>query len=242
MAKFKDSYQELQDKVLLTGVEGEWHDLGNQKQYRAESGAILNWWESSKTINFQGDKDEAKIFEAAFDGPSEARPAASARKAVSAKEEETKIFIVHGHDATSLEQLELILFKLGLQPYILKDNDGESRTLIEALEQQIYDRSSFGIVLMTPDDFGYTKDQDDENRQPRARQNVILEMGMIMASLGRGRMMLLKKGNLELPSDMQGVIYEEFNDHVREVAVKLARRIKGAGIDIDDAKIASAAS
>ena len=65
---------------------------------------------------------------------------------------------------------------------------------------------------------------------------------MVMASLGRSRMVLLKKGNLELPSDVGGIIYLEFNDHVKEVAAKLAQRIKNAGIEIDDAKIAAAMS
>lgn len=56
--KFRGTYQELQDKVLLTGINGEWRELNNgQKQYKTEDGATLNWWESSKTIQFQGADD-----------------------------------------------------------------------------------------------------------------------------------------------------------------------------------------
>ena len=62
---------------------------------------------------------------------------------------------------------------------------------------------------------------------------------MVLASLGRNRMVILKKGALETPSDVDGVLRLEFNDHVKEVAVKLARRMKAAGIVIDDALIAS---
>ncbi len=54
MRKFRGSYQELQDMVLMTGVMGEWIDMGNHKQYREDNGAILNWWESTKTITMQG--------------------------------------------------------------------------------------------------------------------------------------------------------------------------------------------
>jgi len=113
--------------------------------------------------------------------------------------------------------------------------------LIEALEQQIYEEATFGIVLLTPDDYGYQKSKNDQDRQPRARQNVIFEFGMVLASLGRKRMVLLKKGTLEMPTDVSGIIYLEFNEHVKEVAVKLATRIKGAGIDIDEALIHNAA-
>ena len=136
-----------------------------------------------------------------------------------------------------MEQLELVLRRLGLDPFILQNNDGHSRTLIEALEMRIYDEAAFGIVLMTPDDYGYPKSNNDAERQPRARQNVILEMGMILASLGRGKMVILKKGNLELPSDVHGIIYLEFNEHVKEVAVKLATRMKSAGISISESLI-----
>lgn len=241
--KFMGSFDELRDKVLLTGVNGEWKDLGQQKQFRADTGAILNFWPSNKTINFQGNKDAATDLEYKLNSDVlDAGAGGTVRVAPSAKAAaETKIFIVHGHDTNSLDQLELILRRLGLDPYILQKNDGKSRTLIEALEQQIYSQSAFGIILMTPDDYGYTKTGTDADRQPRARQNVILEMGMVLASLGRERMVILKKGNLEMPSDVNGVIYLEFNEHVREIATKLAQRMKSAGIAIDDALIASAA-
>ena len=75
-------------------------------------------------------------------------------------------------------------------------------------------------------------------RQPRARQNVILELGMVLASLGRNRMVILKKQALETPSDVDGVLRLEFNDHVKEVAVRLASRMKAAGIAIDESLIA----
>jgi hypothetical protein len=70
--KFPGTYEELQDRVLLTGVFGKWSDLGNQKQYRTDDGAVLNWWESSKTITFQGATPAARKLEAMFFGTSSA--------------------------------------------------------------------------------------------------------------------------------------------------------------------------
>ena len=43
--------------------------------------------------------------------------------------------------------------------------------------------------------------------QPRARQNVVLEMGMLIARLGRTNVAILKKGHVEVPSDAQGIVY-----------------------------------
>lgn len=234
--EFSGSADDLKAYVLEKGVFGDWTDDGQGKHsFRSKGGGILNFWPHKGTIQCQGKAAPKTELEALF-GDDAAVPAPAVSRAPAA-DDRTKIFVVHGHDTAALEQLELVLRRLGLDPYILQNNDGQSKTLVEALEQQIYEEAAFGIILLTPDDYGYPKDRGEENRQPRARQNVILELGMVMASLGRDRMVLLKKGALELPTDVNGVIYLEFNDHVKEVAVKLATRMKGAGIDIDDTLI-----
>jgi len=64
--KFHGSYEALRDKVLRIGINGEWRDLGNQKQYRAHTGAILNWWQSTGTIFCQGNAAAAAEFKEQF--------------------------------------------------------------------------------------------------------------------------------------------------------------------------------
>lgn len=238
--EFHDGLEALRNLIHASGIRGEWTDDGSGKHtFKSQRRGTLNYWPNNGTVQCQGKSEPKAELEGIFTG---GRPTDSSRVIETPKNEKTKIFVVHGHDALTLEQLELVLRRLGLDPYILQNNDGESKTLIEALEQQIYKEAAFGIVLLTPDDYGYPKTKSDEDRQPRARQNVILELGMVLASLGRDRMVLLKKGALELPTDVTGIIYLEFNEHVKEVAVKLATRMKGAGIEIDDALIHSAAA
>jgi len=234
---FHDGIDALKEKIAASGIRGEWfEETGGKQVFRSKDRGILNYWPSKGTIQFQGKQEAQTALRDVIDG----RAPAVAVKSVSApKDSKTKIFIVHGHDTHALEQLELILRRLGLDPFILQNNDGGGNTIIEALEQQIYKEATFGIVLMTPDDFGFAKAKGSDGTQPRARQNVILEMGMVLASLGRERMAILKKGALEHPSDVDGVLRLDFNDHVKEVAVRLATRMKNAGIQIDDALIAS---
>jgi predicted nucleotide-binding protein len=98
------------------------------------------------------------------------------------------------------------------------------------------------VILLTPDDYGYSKAESEADRKPRARQNVILEMGMVMASLGRERMAILQKGALERPSDTDGILRIEFNDHVREIVPKLVQRLQAAGFQIDPQAIAAASA
>lgn len=237
--EYHDGVDALHALVDASGIRGEWSEDGSGKHtFKSQRKGTLNYWPHKGTVQCQGKAEPKAELEALFTSGGEFKTHTST---ATLKDDRTKIFVVHGHDTRALEQLELVLRRLGLDPYILQNNDGESKTLIEALEQQIYEESAFGIVLLTPDDYGYPRDKTDSDRQPRARQNVILELGMVMASLGRDRMVLLKKGALELPTDVNGVIYLEFNEHVKEVAVKLATRMKGAGIEIDDTLIHAAA-
>lgn len=234
--KFRGEPDEMKHLIASTGIAGTWDDKENCLSFRSRMGDVFNWYPSTGTFNFQGSKtpDFQSKITAAINNT-------SGLSAVLA-DSKTKIFIVHGHDKDSRDQLELVLMRLGLQPYILQNNDGGSKTIIEALENHIYKESAFGIILMTPDDYGYPKIKSDADRQFRARQNVILEMGMVMAALGRDKMAILKKGNLEMPSDADGIIRLEFNDRVQEIVPKLVQRLTEAGVPVDANKVAAAAA
>lgn len=243
MPDFHEGIEALKAKVEASGIVGNWtEEAGGKHVFRSRERGILNHWTATGRVNFQG-PDAAQgplkaIFAAAAPVPVAApAPAAPPAQPAANAAPRTKIFIVHGHDTVAMEQLELILRRLNLNPFILQNNDGGGNTIIEALEQRIYQESAFGIVLMTPDDFGYAKAGGVDHTQPRARQNVVLEMGMLFAALGRDRMAVLKKGALEIPSDINGLLRLDFNDHVKEVAVRLANRMKQSGIEIDDALI-----
>jgi len=242
--KFHGSIEELQAAVEATSIRGEWKTEGPGKHiFRSVTGAILNWWPSKGTLAFQGNTDEKTALEQSVEAvlgggviPAPVTP--GGQKAV-----KNQIFIVHGHDVDARDQSELVLRRLGLEPFILMNSTGGGKTIIEALEGHIgRDFSSdFGIVLMTPDDVGYTKKDGPDKAEPRARQNVILETGMLLSSLTRGRMALIVKGHLEIPSDLQGIIRLGYNDHIREIVPKLCQRLREVGFDID-ASLISAAS
>src|SRR5205823_8688152 len=184
------------------------------------------------TINVQGPAQATSELEQALSGvdkaPQKKRPSKPAAKSPA------QIFIVHGHDMPARDQLELVLHRLGLEPFVLMNSSGEGKTLIEALEGKIgRDYSSdFGIVLMTPDDFGYSKQDGPNKAEPRSRQNVVLETGMLLASLTRARMAIIVKGHVEIPSDLQGIIRFNYNEHVKEIVPKLCQRLKEAGFDL----------
>lgn len=198
-SSFDGTIEQLKEKISAAGISGDWSEDGVGKHcFRSKKGGLLNFWPSKNSLQFQGKPEPKAELEAIFSGQAPSASVRAASNGGTAKnvDRRTKIFVVHGHDYTALEQLELVLRRLNLDPYILQNNDGESKTIIEALEQKIYEEAAFGIVLMTPDDYGYSKAKGESERQPRARQNVVLEMGMVFASLGRERMVILKKGAL----------------------------------------------
>ena len=65
--KFKGTYKELKKCISWTGIAGRWREHENrQKQYRTDDGAMLSWWESTKTLLFEGQKARIPKFKRAF--------------------------------------------------------------------------------------------------------------------------------------------------------------------------------
>lgn len=249
MPNFLGEIHELKAVVEATGISGTWTEHEhNQHRFAAKTGAILQWWDTKKKkLVFQGPKAASEAFEAAFNA-AVTSGASDSQTYHPAKEETdpsaTRVFVVHGHDEAAREQLERILMILGLEPFVLQNTAGDGLTIIEALERQIgkEPEAKFGIVLMTPDDVGYSKAAGSDKADDRARQNVVMEMGMLLSSLTREKVVVLVKGHVELPSDAHGIIYLHFNDHVKERATQLAERLAKAGFDIPAEKITKAAA
>jgi hypothetical protein len=116
-----------------------------------------------------------------------------------------KIFLVHGRDDAAKETVARFIERLGFDVVILHEQPNSGKTIIEKLERNVED-VGFALVLLTPDDIGASHGEADKP-QPRARQNVIFELGLFVGILGRHRVCALHKGALELPSDYQGVLY-----------------------------------
>ncbi len=141
-----------------------------------------------------------------------------------------KIFVVHGHDNEAKESVARYLEKLGLEPIILHEQPSSGRTVIEKFETYSGD-IAFSVVLLTPDDV-CADASAPENRTTRARQNVIMELGYFLGRLGRVRVCALYKGNVELPSDYQGVLYIDM-DSGGAWKAKLAQEFVEAKLPID---------
>ncbi|MFH1719612.1 MAG: TIR domain-containing protein [Planctomycetota bacterium] len=198
-------------------------------QMHLQNGAIVNCFDSGK-YNVQGKNTDTVI------------------KALSVKTEKgatkscrigsDKVFVVYGHDTVVRTELEAMLRRWGLDPIILDQLPSEGTTLIEKLEKY-YPNVGFAVVLATPDDEAYPKGKVDEKKY-RARQNVVLELGLLLAHLGRSKVAILLKDQevMERPSDIQGLIYIPFKtDLTREAGLLLAKEMAAQGYNIDVKKV-----
>ena len=140
----------------------------------------------------------------------------------------TRVFIVHGHDDASREMVARFITKLGLQPVILHEQANRGMSVLDKLIANA--NVGYAIVLLTPDDLGRAEPDSDE--EPRARQNVILELGYFLAKLGRERVFALRKEQVEIPSDYMGVIYGKL-DEGEAWRQELVREMRAVGYEID---------
>ena len=147
-----------------------------------------------------------------------------------------RIFIVHGHDEAMKQAVARTLEKIGLEPIILHEKPSEGRTIIEKFTN--YSDVSFAVVLLSPDDMAYPKDQTPENAKPRARQNVIFELGFFIGKLGRNRVLVLyqEEKNFEMPSDYSGVLYTPYDNSGRW-KFDLVKELKVCGYNVDANKL-----
>lgn len=138
-----------------------------------------------------------------------------------------KVFVVHGREEGPREAVARFLERLSFQPIILHEQAHQGRTVIEKVED--HSDVGFAVIILTPDDMGNLK---GEEPQPRARQNVLLELGYFIGKLTRKRVCTLKVGELEIPSDWRGVVDEPY-DAGGGWRQTLARELDAAEYEID---------
>lgn len=140
-----------------------------------------------------------------------------------------RIFVVHGRNNELKETTARFLEKLDLVPVILHEQTNKGKTIIEKFEE--YSDVGFAVVLMTPDDVGRLADED-KSLKFRARQNVVFELGYFIGKLGRMNVAAIVKGDIEIPTDINGVVYIGV-DNSEAWKLLLAKEIKAAGFNID---------
>ena len=144
-----------------------------------------------------------------------------------------KIFVVHGHDLISRDELvKMLEDRWNLEPIVLMDKPNQGKTVIEKFEDHSL-KVGFAFVILTPDDLGGLKSDFEKNEKdfsktlkPRARENVLLELGYFIGKLGRNKVCCLRKGEKLLPSDLHGIVDIPFTNSVKEIFLDIEKELK----------------
>jgi len=128
------------------------------------------------------------------------------------------IFIVHGHDEAALNSIRVFVHRAtGVMPVSLAEEAGKGATIIEKFEkfekfEETSSDASYVIVLLTPDDVGQTTNEYKAavEPSPRARQNVVLELGYFIGKIGRPNIVAVVDATVEKPSDLAGLSYVQY--------------------------------
>lgn len=144
-----------------------------------------------------------------------------------------RIFVIHGRDEVSrLRVVEVLRKATDAEPVVLMEQPNGGQTIIEKLEENLGQTAGFAVILLTGDDEGSL---EGETPKPRARQNVILELGFAMAALGRRNVTLLHDPDVEIPSDINGVAYYPLDND--EWKLRLLGDLKTTGFDVHHEKL-----
>lgn len=143
----------------------------------------------------------------------------------------SKVFIVHGHDNETKQEVARYIESIGLQTIILHEQASRSMTIIEKIEHYS-NEANFAVVLYTPCDLGRGILETKVHPKNRARQNVVFEHGYLMAKIGRKNVCALVKGEIETPSDISGVVYTPL-DTFGGWKNELMKELKACGYILD---------
>lgn len=206
------------------------------REYAGSIGLVLSSFSFSKNVrdlhqHIRGKVDKLESFLERLDLIPSSVAASTDGKALSGSTPlGDSVFIVHGHDNEAKQAVARMIEQLDLDAIILDEQPQAGRTIIEKFEEHAGE-VGFAIVLLTPDDVG-AKADDAENLNPRARQNVIFELGFFVGRLGRGKVCSLYKQEVEIPSDYDGVGYVEMdvNDGWQ---LKVAKELQSAELPVD---------
>ncbi len=156
------------------------------------------------------------------------------QQAGKASPERGVVFIVHGRDWGAKEATARLVEGQDLEAVILAEQPNGGRTLIEKFEAYAA-AAVFAIVLLTPDDIGGLATAPNDG-QARARENVIFELGYFVGQLGRDKVCLVRKGDVNILSDLHGVAFIPLDEHDAWKG-RVLREMDQAGIPIDMSRL-----
>ncbi len=148
-----------------------------------------------------------------------------------------RIIVVSGTDEEMNQALNGALTKLSLIPLVLCEEPSQGKKIVENFSRDYAD-VAFAVVLLSPDDFGYAKNEAATKRKLRPKQDVVFELGFLLGNLGKGNVLVFFRecANFEIPTDFEGIKFTAFDDR-DSWKLALIRELSNCGYNIDTHRI-----
>jgi predicted nucleotide-binding protein len=172
-------------------------------------------------------REKIRVLDAIDDRLDVYQPIPSHQKDSSPDLANAPIFLVHGRDLARRETVRRFLETVTDRAVVvLAEQPNRGQDVLGKLLSHAQ-QAAFAVVLLTADDIGGLNGGE---LSPRARQNVVFELGLFIGLLGRDKVAALNESTVELPTDFSGVAYIPVNGE--SWAMELARELKAAGIEV----------
>jgi predicted nucleotide-binding protein len=148
-----------------------------------------------------------------------------------------RIIVVSGTDEEMNQALNGALTKLSLIPVVLCEEPSQGKKIVENFSKDYAD-VAFAVVLLSPDDFVYAKNEAATKRKLRPKQDVVFELGFLLGNLGKGNVLVFFRecANFEIPTDFEGINFIAFDDH-DSWKLALIRELSNCGLAVDGDRI-----
>ncbi len=143
-----------------------------------------------------------------------------------------RIFVVCGTDDEMKQAITNALIKLWLVPLVVCEEPSQGRKIVERFAD--YKDVCFAVVMLSPDDFAYAKEDSPTKRRLRPKQDVVFELGFLIGKLGKDHIIVLYRecSNFECPTDFEGLKLAAFDDR-ESWKLALIRELTNCGYTVD---------
>jgi predicted nucleotide-binding protein len=158
------------------------------------------------------------------------------QQTVSGSDVRRRVFVVCGTDGVMKKAVTNALIKLWLVPVVLCEEPSQGRTIVERFQD--YADIGFAVVLLSPDESVFLKDEPVTKRKLRPRQDVVFNLGFLLGKLGRSNVLVFQKEchNFEGPTDFEGMKVTAFDDR-DSWKLALIRELTNCGYNVDADRI-----
>ncbi len=150
-----------------------------------------------------------------------------------------RVLVISGTDDAMKQALTKALGKLLLVPVMLCEEPGHGRKIVERFTADYVD-VGLAVVLLSPDDYVFSKTEESSKRRLKPRQDVIFELGYLLGKLGKEKVLVLfresEKNEFEVRLDFEGINSAPF-DSLDSWKLALLRALADNGYNVEGDRI-----